>query len=507
MLQRGLMWLEQWPRDLAALEALEQGRQRRRDELDAELAGLERRAEELKGAVGAAEQAGVRATEEADRLQAVQEEIAAELAGPRAEAQRLQALADQAGEEADRLTGVAEATRARCAALDQRDQQARAELRSAQQAEAALTSDLAQARENLPRAAEEADRLVAESAAADAEGHTRYYRLAAAESALAARRRKMSLGQRLHVAAPPPEIKDLRAEVKALTRQADEAAAQAAQAKEAADRAHGYRTQLEAFINEGGARLNAAQEAQRQLGAELARLASERQAAAADYQEKAGHAAGAVERARQASAVALEAQRVAQEIEGRLVAARHAYEGARAAHERARAEAEAAKAGAAEAEALLVRRRAEAEQEITARSAEYEAATEAEARSRENVQEICGAEPIDRALLATHQERAMRRIERLSGYLERDDADDEAREVMLRTAELVCGTAAAVGAAPAAEFDVLVVAGTVNVGDFLVGAVRARRWVVAGPVDERPPAYEEYAGAGPLLEPLVSRRP
>ncbi|MFI0354565.1 hypothetical protein [Actinomadura sp. 9N407] len=507
MLQRGLMWLEQWPRDLAALEALEQARQRRREELDAELAGLASRGEELTGAVGTAEEAGARATEEATRLAAVQEEISAKLAGPWAEAQRLQAVADGTAEDAERLTGVAEATRARCAALDQRDQQARAELQSAQQQEGALTNDLARAREDLPRAAEEADRLVAESAAADADGHAKYYRLTAAESALAGRRRKMSLGQRLHVAAPPPELKDLRAEVKSLTREADGAAEKAQLAKEAAERAHGYRTQLEAFINEGGARLNGAQEAQRQLGAELVRLATERQAAAADYQEKAAQASEAVERARQASAVAVEANRVAQEIDGRLVAARHAYEGARIAHERARAEAEAAKAGAAEAEALLVRRRAEAEQELSARSAEYEAATEAEARSRENVQEICGSEPIDKDLLATHQQRAMVRIEQLTKYLERDEAGEEAREVMLRTAELVCGTPAAVGAAPEAEFDVLVVAGAgaVNRGDFLVGAVRARRWIlVAGP-DERPPAYGEYAGERRLLEPLVGR--
>jgi hypothetical protein len=348
---------------------------------------------------------------------------------------------------------------------------------------------------------------VAESAAADADGHAKYYRLTAAESALAGRRRKMSLGQRLHVASPPPELKDLRAEVKALTREADAAAEKARQAKEAADRAHGYRTQLEAFIHEGGARLNAAQEAQRQLGAELVRLATERRSAAADYQEKAGQATEAVERARQASAVAIEAQRVAQEIEGRLVAARHAYEGARMAHERARAEAEAAKAGAAEAEAMLVRRRAEAEQELSARSAEYEAATDAEARVRENVQEICGSEPIDRDLLATHQKRAMLRIEQLSNYLERDEAGDEAREVMLRTAELACGTPAAIGAAPDAEFDVLVVAGAgaINRGDFLAGAVRARRWILLTGPDEHPPAYEEYAGEPLLLEPLAGR--
>ena len=499
MLQRGLVWLEQWPRDRAALEALEDARRRRREELDAELAGLAARIEEIRAAVEQAEQAGAEAAAEAERLEGEQATIAAELAGPRAEAQRLQADADAAAEEAGRLTRTAEATRARCEALDQRDRQARAELQAAQQQEQALTADLGRARDDLPRAVEEAERLMSESAAADAEGHTKYYRLAAAESALAARRRKLSLGQRLHVAPLPPELKDLRAEVKALGREADRAAERAAEAKRAAEQAQTYRTQLEAFINEGGARLAQAQEAQRALAAELARLAPEREAAAADHRQKAQLAGEAVQRATQARALAVEAQRVAQEIEGRLTAARQAHETAVAARDRANAEAEAARTAVAETEARLERRRTEAEEELSTRSAEYEAAKEAEARSRENVQEICGGEAIDEALLATHQSRAMARIEQLSHYLEHAEtghaASDEAAEVLLRTADLVCGTPATVGAAAGdAEFDVLLVAGAeaFTEADFLVGAVRTRRWVLVGHDGDTPPAYSEY---------------
>ncbi|GAA3930598.1 hypothetical protein GCM10023085_09990 [Actinomadura viridis] len=535
MLQRGLMWLEQWPRDRAALDALKDARERRRQELDAEVAGLAARIEELKGAVETAGSAGEQASADAERLRAAEAEIEAELAEPLAEARRLQEDADATAEEAGRFTRIAEATLARCAALDQRDAQARAELQAARQQEEALTADLAKARDDLPRAVEEADRLVSESAAADAEGHARYYRLAAAESALAARRRKMTLGQRLHVAAPPPEIKDLRAEVKALTRGADEAARRANDAKEAAERAHGYRTQLEAFIQEGGARLAAARQAQEQLGAELVRLATERERAAADHREKAGQSAAAVEQATRASALAVEAQRVAHEIQGRLAGARQAHEAARAAYERAGAEAEAARTALAEAEALLARRRVEAEEELSSRSAEFDAATAAEARSRENVQEICGAERIDMDLLATHQDRAMARIERLSTYLRHEtghDSAEDAGQVLLRTADLVCGTPLGVGAAAGtedgAEFDVLVVAdaGALNAAEFLIGAVRARRWVLlddagspndagspdgAGSPDERPPAhreYPEYAGGGRLLEsPFRLSRP
>jgi len=509
-LQRALMWLEQWPRDQALLESLKAARERRRQELDAELAGLAARIEEMRAAVEAAEQEVVRTAAEAERLEAAQAEVVAELEGPRAEAQRLQREADAKAEEAGRLTRTAEATLARCNALEERNAQARTELQAAQQEEETLTVDLARARDDLPGAIESAERLAAESAAADAEGHTRYYRLAAAESALSARRRKRSLSQRLHVAPPPPELKDLRAEVKALTREADEAAKRAAQAKDAAERAQTYRTQLEAFLHEGAARLTAAQEAQRQLAAELSRLAKERTAATADHQEKAQRAAEAVNLATQASALAANAQRIAQEIEGRLAVARREYETARAAHDHARAETEAAVARVAETEALLARRRGEAEEELSVRSSEFEAATAAEARSRANVEEICGGGPVDPEVLATRQRSAMARIERLTSQLNRAEdgfpvsgptgevPSDDTGDVLLRTAALVCGTPFTVGATRAdAEFDTLVVAGAgaLNEADFLVGAVRARRWVLlGGGADEAPPAHPEYEG-------------
>jgi hypothetical protein len=517
-LQRALMWLEQWPRDLALLESLKAAREQRREQLEAELTGLETRIEELRTAVVAAKEAEVRAARETERLDAVQAEIAVELEAPRREAQRLQGEADTATGEASRLTRIAEATLARCHALDERHSQARAELEAARQEEKTLTADLAKAREDLPRAAEEADRLTSESAAADAEGHTRYYRLMAAESALAARRRKLSLGQRLHVAPPPAELKRLRAEVKQFTREADSAAKRAAEMKESAERAQAYRTQLETFLHDGGSRLTAAQEAQRMLAAELTRLAQERTTAAADHQEKAQQASEAVSRAAQASSLAVQAQRVAQEIESRLAHARQEHQAARAANERAQAEAKACEARVSETEALLGQRRIEADQERASRSEEFEAATAAEARSRENVERICGGGPIDQERLAARQHQAMQRIERLTSYL--NDAGDgfaptgEAGATMLRTSRLVCGTPLTVGAAkPAEEFDRLVVAGAgaLNEADFLIGAVRARQWTLLGVPDETPPAHPEYEGhpdAGRLLRsPFAETKP
>ncbi|MFG2090926.1 hypothetical protein [Spirillospora sp. NPDC048824] len=497
LLRRGLMWLEQWPRDAATLRSVQAEHLRRGEELEAEQAALAHTIGESRNAAEGAGRAAEEAEAEAERLAAVQEEAEEELTGPRAEAERLQTIADEAAAEANALTRTADATYARCVQMDERAKTAQAELQAARQAEASLTDELAQARGALPGAAEEAHRLTAADADAAAEGHAAYYRLVSAESALSAVRRKMSFGQRLHVAAPPSNWKGLRAEVKAKTREADEAARRAREAKDAAENAERIRRGLASFVSEGGARLKAAQEAQERLGTELTWLASERETAGAEHEEQARLASESVERATQAAVRARTARQAAQEIEDRVNAARTSRERALAAAGRARSDAETATARAAEAEAALERRTAEAAEEMSRREADLETAQRTEARSRENVVEVCGSDPAaDPEVVPAHQRRAMARIEQLTGYLEGGLAAGS--EVLLRTADLVIGTPAGVAlTARDEEFDALIVAdaGEVTDGEFLIGAVRARRWVLLGAAGSRPPSYREYAGA------------
>jgi hypothetical protein len=496
LLQRGLMWLEQWPRDAAALRAVQAENLRRGEQLEVERAGLAAAIEESRNAAGAAEEAAAAAEAEAERLVGVQDEAEAELVGPREEADRLQRAADEAGAEANALTRTADASYARCVQMDERAKTAQAELQAARQAEASLTDELARAREALPGAAEEAHRLTAADADAAAEGHAAYYRLVSAESALSALRRKMSLGQRLHVASPPSELRGLRAEVKARTREADEAATRAREAKDAADHAERVRRGLASFVSEGGARLKAAQEAQERLGTELTWLAAEREKAGAEHQEQARLASESVERATEAGLRARAAHQAAQAIQDRVNAARAAREEALAAAGRARSGAEAAAAREAELAATLERRTEEAAREMAGREAELETVTATEARTRENVVEICGADPTDDPeVVPTHQRRAMARIEELTGYLEGGRA--VGGDVLLRTADLVVGTPSGAGlTAPGQEFDALIVAdaGALTDGEFLIGAVRTRRWILVGTAGSRPPGYREYAG-------------
>ncbi|MFB4302011.1 hypothetical protein [Actinomadura sp. NTSP31] len=504
VLRRGLMWLEQWPRDAETLAAVQAEGVARKEALDAELDGLARAIEAARDAARSAEQGAVEAEAEAERLVAVQQEAEAELAGPRAEADRLQAVADAAGAEASELTRVADEAYARCAQLDERARNAQHELQGAQQVEASLKDELARAQEALPAAAEEADRLAAVDADASAEGHAAYYRLVSAESALAAVRRKMSLAQRLHVAAPPSDFKSVRAEVRARTRDADEAAKRAQEAKDAAERAEAHRQGLAGFVSEGGARLAMAREAQERLTTELAWLATERETAGAEHQEQARRAAESVDRATQAGLEARAAQQAARGIEERVEAAAAARREALAAAERARADAEAATAREAEARAALERRTADGEREIAAHAAELESAAEAEARSRGNVREICGADPADDPdAIARHQRLAMARIEELGGLLEGGEADGAA---LLPAADLVVGTPLGVGAALGDErFDALVAVGGLADAEFLVGAVRTARWFLVGPPpaeapeDEGRGTYGRSAVAAPHL--------
>ncbi|MEU6753126.1 hypothetical protein ABZ914_43490, partial [Spirillospora sp. NPDC046719] len=359
VLRRGLMLLEQWPRDAEALAAVRAETAARKEALEAELARIASGIEEARDAAQSAEERAAEAEAEAERLVAVQREAEEELAGPRAEAERLQALADAAGAEASELTRVADEAFARCTQLEQRAHEAQNELRDAQQVEASLKDELARAQAALPAAMEEADRLAAVDADASAEGHAAYYRLVSAESALAAVRRKMTLTQRLHVAAPPSNLRSVRAEVRARAREADEAAKRAQEAKDAAERAEAHRQGLATFVAESGPRLATAREAQERLTTELAWLATERETAGAEHQEQARRAAESVDRATQAGLEARAAQQAARVIEERVEAARTGREEALAAVERARADAEAAVARAAEGRAELDRRGAE----------------------------------------------------------------------------------------------------------------------------------------------------
>ncbi|NKZ07917.1 hypothetical protein [Actinomadura latina] len=496
MLRRGLMWLEQWPRDAAALRSVQAENLRRGEELEAEKAALRGGIEEAANAAAGAERGAVEAEAEAERLAAVQQEAEAELAGPRAEADRLQAEADRAADEATAKTRTADASYARCAQLDERAKTAQSELRGAREAEASLTDELARAREALPAAAEEAHRLTAADADAAAEGHAAYYRLVSAESALSAVRRKMTLGQRLHVASPPAELSGLRAEAKARTREADEAARRAREAKDAAEHAERVRRGLASFVSEGGTRLRQAQEAQERLGTELTWLATEREKAGAEHREHARLASEAVERATEASLRARAAHQAAQEIEDRVTAARTSREEALAAAVRARTDAEAAAAKSAEMADTLERRTAEAAEEMAARGRDLETVAQTEAGTRQNVAEICGADPTeDPEAVPAHQRRAMARIEQLTGYMEGGRAVES--EILLRTADVVVGTplgAALTGSGQ--EFDALIVAdaGALTDAEFLIGAVRTHRWVLIGAPGSRPPGYREYAG-------------
>ncbi|WP_433331547.1 hypothetical protein [Spirillospora sp. CA-294931] len=490
LLKRGLLWLEQWPRDAANLESLVRQQERRREALSSDIAALETRIDELGKAIASAEQAAAEAAEECVRLDGERETIAAELAEPQAEAERLQRVADEAGAAASQATRIADTAFARVNQIDQRGRQAQAELAAAAEQEAGLTADLTRAHEELPAVAEEAERLNSEAADAAAEGHARYYRLVSAESALAARKRKLSLGQRLHVAAPPPDLKDLRHQVKTRKREADSAAERATKAKDAAEGVENRRAEIARFISEGEARLAAAKEAQVRLGAELEKLKADRETAIAEHREQSRVAAEAVDRATQAGAEARVAQQVVGEINERIAVVQSKREEADARRRRTEQEREAAASRRDESQSALVMRRDEGELELAEIGREIEAATEAEQRSRDNVREVCGGDPEERA--EVYRNRAMARIEQLTGYM--DGTGD--LTPLVPNAGVVCGTPLTLGALPEdAEFDAMVVIGPEEITDveFLIGAVRSRQWFLAEGDGGTPPQYEEYS--------------
>ncbi|GAA2621813.1 hypothetical protein SMC26_33075 [Actinomadura fulvescens] len=487
-LQRELLWLEQWPRDTEVLDKVKAKHERFGERMAAEIERLEQELSTLRTEAAQAEQAITESHEERDRLAEEAERLAGETAEPRAEAERLQALADTAAAEAGEHTRTADEAYARCVALDQEAARCQAELEEARRAEASLVQELARAQEDLPRATEEAERLNSAATDAEAEWHTRYYRLKSAESTLAAQRRKLTFGQRLHVSAPPPRLEELRIDVKTQAREAEEAATRARQATEVAERAAAHHAGLARFISEGGAGLAAAQAAQERLTAHLSRLAADRESATTAHREQARQAAEAVDVATQASMAARQAQQVARQAEEQLAVAYRAHRDAVAAAEHAGARAETAAQQAAAAANGLAQRRAESERELVALRTEIDTAAEAEARSREKVQEICGTQSI-----TEHQSRAMARIEELSGHLEGTELPVQ---LLLDKAGLVGGTPETVGASPVItmDYDTLVVVGAarLNDADLLVGAVHARNQVLIGAPGQTPPEYAEY---------------
>ncbi|MEU6751726.1 hypothetical protein ABZ914_36385, partial [Spirillospora sp. NPDC046719] len=177
-------------------------------------------------------------------------------------------------------------------------------------------------------------------------------------------------------------------------------------------------------------------------------------------------------------------------------------EEARAAVARARADAAAAVARAAAGRAERDRRGAEGEAETAAAEADLRAAAETEARSREKVREVFGADPADDPEVFGERRRAaMARIEELGGLLGGGEADGAA---LLPAADLVVGTPVGVGAAvPGERFGTLVTVGALDDADFLVGAVRAARWILVGSPDDEQPGHGVFARCAVAAPRLV----
>lgn len=528
-LRRELLWLEQWPRDRAALARIQADHERRRGELSAGEDAAAEEIRELRAAAAAAEQEATAAQETRDRLDAEHRSAAEESAAARARWEELQAAADAAARAADERTRAAEESHARHAALDGRVRRCEAELEEARKRERTLLEDLVKAKESLPEATAEVEHLTAASTQAAAVGHACYYRLTAAESALAAERRKLSLGQRLRLSRPHPELDRLRKAVTAHRKEADEAATRARQAGEALERAKARRAELAAFLDSGDDRLAEVGREQERLSDEIVRFSRERDAALAEHREHADGVSAALEASAEAAEAARRARDLSRRAEQRFLEAGRAVETATTEVERTAAESLAA-GRLAESDAGLERRRGDGTADITTGHAEVEAAAEAEARSRRHVEEICGVEPgdADEETLSGHRARAMAAIERLIGYVEllqdpaepddpaagqdgtaaaegpaighrsgeqgpEDAGDASSRparldalgEVLLEHAGLVCATAQGLATCPAlvpAVFDTLIVAGAGRVtdGEFLVGAVRSGRWIMVG---------------------------
>ncbi|MGI8331482.1 hypothetical protein ACRYCC_16085 [Actinomadura scrupuli] len=492
-LQRELMWLEQWPRDRAALAAAQAEQDRLSAASEARVAEGEAEVGERQAKVTAAGQAIAAAQAEHDRLAEVHRRAAAEAMVLRAEHAGLQEAADAAAQVADERGRAAAEERARCTALEERIGACRQELQAARDREASLMDELTRAKESLPQSAAEAERLYAAEADAAADAHMSYYRLAAAESARAAKKRGASLSQRMR---PTAEQQQLRRQVSDLKREADEAATRARQAKQALEQAEEQHARLAAFVSNGGTELMTLRETQERLAEQVVQLTEELETVQAGLDEHLRTAAEAAEQAEQAAAAAHNARELGLRGEERLTDARLAEERAAKAVEQARQEERAAARRLTESQERLELLR-EREAAALAEQVELQEVADSELGSRGHVRDICGEDPATapEEVLTAHRDRAMSRIEQLSGYLrlaqerppgdEADPADAEFTELLLGTATLACGSPLDIAAGPLARidaFDVLIVddADQVTDGEFLPGAVRARRWILAG---------------------------
>ncbi|GAA2731655.1 hypothetical protein [Actinocorallia aurantiaca] len=356
------------------------------------------------------------------------------------------------------------------AEVEQRLARLRDEAASARQTQGDLGERLERAGAQLPSVAEEAERVGGLAAEAEALRHATYYRLAGAESSLAAERKRQSFAQRLHLAPGRPQLAELRAVVASRRLEAEQALARANELNEARQRAEGELAGLKAFLDQGGRELEAAQEVQRRLTEEMPRLEAELEPLRAEHEQRSALAAEAAEEAARTAGPADLARTEGLAAEERLSEAKAALAEADAAIAASRERETALDGRLAETRAELERHEATADQTVEEARRELESAREVVERHRGEIDAFLGG--LDEQ---TWRERTSARHELLTA------APGEA-------ARVVC---AGPDALPPGEYDVLFVdeAETVTDGDFLLGAVRTRRQVLVGtPGGGAPPA-------------------
>ncbi|ROO88228.1 hypothetical protein EDD29_5891 [Actinocorallia herbida] len=419
------------------------------------------------------------ATRALDGAVAEEGEAAAESAARLESFTAAKAVADEAADTAARAAQAAQAAQQRAVSLEQRLAAARAQVAGAEQAEVDLGRRLDQAREQLPAATAEAERTSAAATEAEALAHATYYRLAGAESALAAVRKRQSLGQRLHLAPAGSELADKRAAVSSHRLENEQAQARAVELHAARQRAEGERAGIAAFLEGGDREIGAAREARRRASEEIPRLEEGLLPARAEHEALAATAAETAGRARAAAEPADEARRHGIAAEERLAAARAALAAAeKNAGETAQAVAVTTQT-LVDAEAAL----ADLEKTITADASRLRRAEET---AREAVQASSEAAA---AVLGDTPEDAWR-------------ATAEARRALLsdRPGEAARVTCADPDHVPPGTWDVLFVADAASFtdGDFLLGAVRTRRQVLSASLTAADPAPD------PALRPFLA---
>ncbi|GAB2837122.1 hypothetical protein GCM10022221_40520 [Actinocorallia aurea] len=470
-----------WARELEALEAgfkaLDRmhadagalGRARAAREADEKAAaegrvGLTAAIDAALGDKAQARAAADHATRALDNATVEEQEAAAEAAARLESFSAAKAVADEAADAFAQADQAARAAHQRALSLEQRLAAARAQVAGAEQAEIDLGRRLDEARERLPEATAEAERASADATEAEALAHATYYRLASAESSLAAVRKRQSITQRLHLTQASSEVADKRAAVASQRLENEQAQARAVELHAARQRAEGERAGLEAFLEGGDREIGAAREARRQAMEEIPRLEEQLLPARTEQETLAGAAARAAERARAAAEPADEARAHGIAAEERLAAARAALAAAeKNAGETARAVAVTTQTLIA-AEAAL----ADLEKTITADASRLR-------RAEESARE---------ALQASSEEAA----EMLGGETEEAwRATAEVRRDLLtgRPAEAARITCAGPDRVPQGTWDVLFVAeaSSATDGDFLLGAVHTRRQVLSSAPD------------------------